>query len=685
MECKSEIINIYFNIIYSSNFNQPLMKKNYFLLLCSVLLSVSFFSTACSDDEVEPVVVPSFPELVTKTATAGEVISISFDANYDWVASISESTYTYFQLLTGEGANATTTKGISGTPGQHTIKVKVAEDIVFDNAPVGEVTLVMNGESKVIAKITYPTTARVVSVYAPQVNEWGAFVNGVYGGDFLYAYEENAMAADACVAMDWGVERMNDTDASSFYAPIKIESNCEYTIAGPEWMVAVEAGKIGAQEFIIKADATKLPADSKVETIDILVAGTETVITSFQVGITGYNDFIYFETYEVSEYDSNGKFTSLPYWASVLASENFKVVACTAEGEVDWIKFYVSKEGNDLLKNHTVQILSVDKNEGPERKAYVFFFAPNEIPADLTAMFDAEGKVKAEYEDCMASTIVQHATPATIEGTEVDEAAATFEEVDATFSDVWFFDDLRVTIGSKYALHYWGEWATDAHSYTYFTASRPIKSLTCYHYNDAGSLVEIPEDNQWVYAKTFGVEAEKVKFRIYCKDLNAIPESAKNPSTGDGEAVVKIEHTDGSFSAIYFHISAPNAGGSDGVAFENDMYAGMANATLVELKAGDELYDTWFAEFSSEAAPAKFYHLTYPWPLDTNMLPMVALKGIDPSLTVTNGEWASFDVETQAVIMEASGAGSSIPDAILFRNSSWVNEIVILCTLESAE
>ena len=165
------------------------MKKNYFLLLCSVLLSVSFLGTACSEDNTEPeVVAPSFPELVTKTATTGEVIDLSFDANYDWVASISESTYTYFQLLTGEGDNATTTKSVSGAPGKHTIKVKVAEDVVYENAPVGEVTLAMNGETKVIAKITYPVAERVISFYAPVVNNWGSFQGGAYGGTLLYTH-----------------------------------------------------------------------------------------------------------------------------------------------------------------------------------------------------------------------------------------------------------------------------------------------------------------------------------------------------------------------------------------------------------------------------------------------------------------------------------------------------------------
>jgi hypothetical protein len=151
------------------------MNKNYFSLLCSVLLSISLLGTACSDDGGTPPPTPeepSFPEAVVKTATAGETIELTFDANYDWMASVSEASYTYFQLLNGEN----TTKTVAGAKGENiTIKVKVADVTVYDNAPSTEVTLTMNNQSKVIATITYPVTDRTFEVYAPVYNEYGVF------------------------------------------------------------------------------------------------------------------------------------------------------------------------------------------------------------------------------------------------------------------------------------------------------------------------------------------------------------------------------------------------------------------------------------------------------------------------------------------------------------------------------
>ena len=66
------------------------MKKNYFLFLCSTLLSIVLLGTACTKDE-DSSPAPSFPKKVTKTAVAGDVIELSFEANYDWKATISQN------------------------------------------------------------------------------------------------------------------------------------------------------------------------------------------------------------------------------------------------------------------------------------------------------------------------------------------------------------------------------------------------------------------------------------------------------------------------------------------------------------------------------------------------------------------------------------------------------------------
>ena len=593
------------------------MKKNYFLLLCSVLLSVSFLGTACSKDDAEPVVVaPTFPELVTKTASAGEVIDLSFDANYDWVASISESTYTYFQLLTGEGANATTTKSISGAAGKHTIQVKVAEDVVYENAPVAEVTLSMNGESKVIAKVTYPVTERNVAIYAPIVNDWGAFKSGVYGGEYLYSYEESAMAADANIVMAWGVERGNSDATDTFFAPVMIETNFDYTVAGPEWMVAAEAGVIGKQEHIIKADAAKIPADAAVETINILAAGSETVVASFNVKITGANDFVPQLGFALeSEYAYDGKAINGGVTGSFVAGNYVKVVCDATGAAAEWLT--VSEEADEtesVIKNYNVTATAAANDSAAARTAYVFYFAKNAAPADNASLFE-NGEVKEEYAESLATVVNQYTQPATIKVNGwLDDTCTTFAEAGSDIN-YWFTEgalyDLH--IGTKYDISYFGEWA-EYGSDNSFVTSKPVASFKTYAYTLEGSFVELTED-PWAWGESFYDDEELTRFKIYTNLNASTAEGAQNWLNGDYEAVILVEYTDGTYSAIYFHYSSQASAGGDDiteVAFVDPAVAAMYGATLVQLTEADtELFLPDAVDMNGNVIPQ--YHLTYKY------------------------------------------------------------------------
>ncbi len=650
------------------------MKKN-FLLLCGLLLSVCGF-VACSDDETPAGPAPTFPELVTKTAQAGEVIDIEFSANYDWTATISEETYTYFQLLDGE----TTVNTLSGEAGDQVIKVQVADEVIFENAPVAQVTLAMNGKSQVIAEISYPVAEREVAVYAPMLNEFsGAFKSAGYDATLLYAYNETAMTSEDAVAMQWGVERKNYEDDNTFYAPVKINSNFAYTLAGPAWMAAAQAGVVGEAEVIIKADVTKIPAESESANVDILAG--EVKVASFKVSVTGAKDFAPQSTImPEAAYAFDGE--AIDEVSGELIAGNFVKVVCDAEGAAaEWLTVTeTAEESEAVIKSYEVSATAA-QNEGAARTAYVFYFAANNVPADNAQLFE-EGEVKEEYESNLAVTVNQYSEPATIEAVSVDETCATFAQVGKDFTNTWFFDDIEnkgIFIGSKYDLYYWGEWAIYGHENTALQASRPIESLTCYYYNDMGSLVEV--EDEWVRATTY--DAEKVKFKVYCESLDAIPASAKNFENGDGEAVILVKHTDGSYSAIYFHIGAGTAAGDGGVAFVSD-FAGQVGAELEELQAGNELYDRYFAEYSSANFPAKIYMLTYEWPMEQNMLPMVELSGLGAYTAMPESDWVSFDSEKQVVIMENAGAGAENPGVLLFKDENRINQVIILCTLLNA-
>lgn len=585
--------------------------------MSGLLLSVCGF-VACSDDDTTPAPEPTFPELVTKTAEAGEVIELSFSANYDWTATISEDTYTYFQLLSGETAVNT----LSGVAGEQTIKVKVADEVIFENAPVAEVTLTMNEISQVIAQITYPTTARETAVYAPMLNQYsGAFQGGAYGGELLYSYNETAMTADDVVAMQWGTERGNNNGEDTFFAPVLVTTNFAYTLAGPAWMAAAEEGAAGTTEYVIKADATQIPAESETATIDVL-AGEE-VIASFKVAITGADDFVpQLALSGEAEYAFDGEAINGGLMGNIVVG-NFVKVVCDATGAAaEWLTVTETAEGDAAIKTYEVSATAA-ANEGTEaRTAYVFYFAKSAAPAADAELFDAEGNVKEEYSESLASVVTQYTEPATIaieyqNGLTAETSDIAFEEGLPSSVSEWLMYDALFSgknIGAIYNVYFTGAEAYQAGGQAKFVASDEIKEVSIYCFNDGYNLSE--GQTGWT---TLGVNLESNNTTF---SINADPYGAddvyKNPQSGDYEAVILVEYVTGEYSVIYLRynesVSGTSGGGDDitEVTFVDPMTAGMYGATLVQLTEADtELYDPSAVDAMGNPIPQ--YHLTYKY------------------------------------------------------------------------
>lgn len=657
------------------------MKKNYFLLLCSLLMSIALFTTSCSDDDTTPAEKPSFPPKQAYNAVAGQTIELSFSANYDWTATISQETYTYFQLLNGQ----TKTNTLNGVAGEHTISVAVADIPVYESVPTATVTLEMNGEEQVIAELHYPLSQRQLLFFAPQQNSYGGYKSGTYGGEYAYAYEETAMAEDAVLKTIYGVERGNQEESpvDTFFVPVMVQADFEYTLVGPEWMVATAAGKVGLQEHIIKADASKIPDNTATYTIEVLVAGTETVVGSFDVEMVGANDFIELRSeYDEYVYDYQGNPATYPFDIYYLVSKTGSyLLSCDANGnQVDWLQLFPAyTDSSSKIVEVETQISEMDVNEGAAREAYIFVFPCN---VDMTySDCVVDGEITAEAQPYAVGKIIQNAQPATIEA-EVDDTCVTFSEIGPDFEYSWIFEEYVFNgkyFGSKYDVYYWGEFAKYGHELTVFTASRPVASLTAYSYTDTGSMAEA----SWVTTDLF----TDTKFKIICDDPSIIPADAQNWQTGDYEAVIVVEYTDGSYSAIYFHFNE-NGGGSSsgegGVAFVQPEYAGMMGASLVKLEPGNELYDTYFYEYSSDYSPADFYLLTYNFPImDSSSLNMVALTGVEQYTKMYNSEWITWNADNSSITMDPAGVGEV--GVVTFRDENWMNRVVILCQILSAE
>ena len=650
------------------------MKKNYFVLLCSMLLSISLLGTACSDDGSTPPTPeePSFPAAVVKTATAGEIIELTFDANYDWTASVSESSYTYFQLLNGEN----TAKTIAGTKGQNnTIKVKVADVTVYDNAPSTEVTLTMNNQSKVIATITYPVTERTFEVYAPVYNEYGVFEGN---------YAEEAISEDDVLEMVYGAPAKGK-DATLF-VPVKLVSNFPFIVAGPEWMTAIEAGVVGENEVIVAVDPLKIPAASTEATIDILTdSESEEAVTSFKVSLTGADEFIAIDNVdeegEVSEllieytYDAELTSNSLHLSARpITASESVVIKAIDEEGdEIAWFTVAADEwdaEGS-TIQTRILVISDVKENNGAVREAYIYA-----MPEAVAADFDFESEEAAAY---YVATVKQYAAPAVISTFVLDDTSTTFGE--AVGVDYWFTEGAlnELYIGNKYDISYFGEYAMYGSSSS-FQTDVPIESFEYYAYNDFG-FGKMSDDDSWVTGDIFFEDEESgvSRFSLLVDLSKESAAAAMNLNNGEYEAVVLVKYIDGTYSGIYFHYSEQSAvAGGDGVAVVEG-YEGMLEdmgVFLQEVVEGDADYDYDYAYMGTAQ-----YRLIFTQP--GSCAPLVLPAGqVIPSV-----EWMMCEptMDGYWIMPMPEEAGVSTPAKCtiqIMNMQSWSITTVIYCYCE---
>ncbi len=182
---------------------------------------------------------PSFPELVENYEVApGSTLTLSFTPNYNWELSVPSETFKYFWVIDGEFKAENLSGEASDAP--VTVSIGVSDEEEFDNNRSCDVTLTMNGESKVIAKYMRPAKNRTMAVYAATVDTDGALKLGEDGTSYVYGTEEASSASLVWSAAD-----------GDFRLPVKVDANCEWTVTVPEWLnVAVPEKTTGVVELV---------------------------------------------------------------------------------------------------------------------------------------------------------------------------------------------------------------------------------------------------------------------------------------------------------------------------------------------------------------------------------------------------------------------------------------------------
>ncbi len=622
------------------------MKKNIFYLMCG-LLSFSMLFTACSTEDP---IVPEFPSEVSQTIASEGTYKISINPNVKWSLEISNKTD--FYLL--DGTNQVYT--MQGQPGEFEITVYAREIVDYDENHTCEVTLSMGNQTQKIATLTVEKIARELKVYPAVLNEDGAFVKEAG----KYVYSETAANAITLTNV-----------YGTFMTPVKVVSNFKYNVVGPEWMEAVTGGDANSEvELVFTADANNLPSDDANGTVSFIDANKEDKVgATITVAVDGSSEYMeasFFE--EAISFSYEGGEELVGY---ISADQNAEVVAVSANGSAaSWLTVSLTEwdaEGASI-QDRSVTLSAGENDSAASRVAYIFAL-PAAVAVENVSDLVANGEVSADYADYFVMTVTQFSAPATIIASEMFEPAYM---ADAN-TTAWPFNEWALNdyfIGSAYELFYVCEWDSD----TSFKASKAIKSFRTFAYAASGSFEDITGDDAWVKASVESAEANEW-FKIIMDPSAPTAADAQNYINGDYEAVLLIEYTDGSYSAIYCRYNENSTGGGNdaGPKFAYPDYVGWDGTTLVELTEG-ELYNT-YSEFG-----VPVYHLTY-----TTAYPSMSMFANLPPYAenLFGAEWLGYEYsgeEFQVITMAESGNGQTAP--LLFMDETGIFLYVIVCTLD---
>ena len=370
------------------------MKKNNISGFFAALVMGSALFAASCEKPSEETPAPEFPQLIEKTVTPGESVTIPVQANLDWEISVPENGLQWFWIQDG----AFQLYRLSGKAGEAEVVIGVSATEEFDNDRVCEVTMKMGGESKVIARLVRPSKEKHLTVYAAVVVDGEVQFNET-GDSYLYETEE-AESLD----MIW--------TGSEFRLPIKVESNYNWSIKTPEWArVDVPSDGVGEKNLIVYGVPSAYPLDAASGKLQFMSG--EKVVKEYVVNIPGCKDiFSYKMDMSITELEFNYQgqikvatgFIDGPASGYVSGADGIRVIALSrnesgfSTDAPSWLEVNVAEydrtEGADVLQQRNFTV-SAALNEGDNRHAALLFLPPT-LTAAASDLFEGT-EIKEEY------------------------------------------------------------------------------------------------------------------------------------------------------------------------------------------------------------------------------------------------------------------------------------------------
>ena len=250
--------------------------------------------TSCEKPEPDGPDTPDTPAEVTVTfpslvenyeVSPGETLTLTFTPAKDWTISVPSDNLRWYWIADGTFK----VDKFSGKASKETVTVKigVSETEEFDTNRSCDVTLTIGDESKVIAKYMRPAKERTLSLYTAELDEAGDYKLAEDGVSYVYGTEEAS-----AVALVWSASN------ADFRAPVRIESNGEWTVTYPDWLtVNVPEKTAGVTEIILTG--------SSLEDVSGKIAfkSGENVIKEFEVTLPSCKGVdVYSAVYEDDEF-----------------------------------------------------------------------------------------------------------------------------------------------------------------------------------------------------------------------------------------------------------------------------------------------------------------------------------------------------------------------------------------------
>lgn len=393
------------------------MRISYILRSLAVLMvglavtAVSCTKPDVGDEKNENGGAPVFPALLEKTVLPGEEVALTVSPDYDWEISVPAEIIQWFWIQDG----AFKSDKCSGKAGEQvTVVIGVSETEEFDNDRSCEVTMKMDGETKVIARLKRLAKEKSLTVYTAKVVD--GEVQFVEDGS---SYDYNTDEARS-IDLIW--------TGSDFRLPIKVESNYDWTVKTPDW-ASVDVPETAAG--VVNVNVSGVPSFYPEESASgrILFMAGESVVKEYDITIPGCSDkFSYSVDMGLSEIEFNFKgqvkttmgYVDGPLAATVFGTSTVKVFAVgMTDGKYDianalnpsWldvkVEEYDASSGADVLQTRNVTI-SAASNEEDDRYAVVFFLPPG-LAMDSSLFNASMDEVKDEFKQ-YALPVVQHSS-----------------------------------------------------------------------------------------------------------------------------------------------------------------------------------------------------------------------------------------------------------------------------------